>query len=217
MAWERGFTVPAPPDRAWEVFADIGALAECLPGLTGIEPEGSGVRARLRFRAGSNQVTYVGAIVPTGDDRPAGEFAVEAKGTEARGDGEVRVAVRIRLRPEGAGTAVSLAVTPTGSGRISGFDAAAVRDAGERLLDRFVAALGERFGEAVAAPELPAEAAPEPTPAPPAAEKPVEPPPVITLPEPGLSAAARRARGGAVAAVLLGIVAIWLLRRRFDG
>jgi hypothetical protein len=95
------------------------------------------------------------------------------------------------LRRKDSGTEVTVSVTAAGSGRIDGFDPEAVREAGGRLLDRFVEAVTERVPaddslDSVEPEPVEIEASasvsrPAPLPVPP--ESPAEPEEAVVRPE----------------------------------
>jgi carbon monoxide dehydrogenase subunit G len=228
MALERVFTVPAGLAAVWDVVCDLEKLVRCLPALSQVTPEGDAITGRLRLRIGSNQITYAGRLTLDSVLRDAHEVTVAASGAEVRGVGKVSASVRIYLQNSAAGTQVTLTVRPSGSGRIVGFDQDAVRDAGDRLLDRFVEALGDRLGGMI-----PAEEALIPAPVgehEPAATTPTEnDAPDTAEPEPVLASvtsiagavaersAARRGAAVSAVAVLLALVTLWLSHRRRTG
>jgi uncharacterized protein len=228
MALERVFTVPAGSAAVWDVVCDLEKLVRCLPALSQVTPEGDAITGRLRLRVGSNQITYAGQLTLDTVARAAREVTVAASGAEVRGVGKVSASVRICLQDAAVGTQVALAVRPTGSGRIVGFDQDAVRDAGDRLLDRFVEALGARLGGVI-----PAEDALIPVPAEPAADEGAEvaPAEVGSAPEPepalasvtsiagavAVRSAARRGAAVSAVAVLVALVTLWLSHRRRTG
>lgn len=226
---ERVFTVPAGPGAVWDVVGELGALVECLPALAQPEIDGDGIAARLRLRVGSQQITYAGRIDLRTADRQGGLIHLDAAGIEARGTGEVSASIRIRLRGTGSGTEVTVDVETAGSGRVAGFDPVAVREAGGRLLDRFVETVIERVpveersgsasdqaGQPVAAPVEEPAAVSVLKPAASTAAEPETPLATVTSIA-GVVAVRSQARRGAVisaAALLVGILALWITRRR---
>lgn len=181
MAIERSFTAPLPPPDVWAWISDLERLAGALPGLSQVARDDAGVTGKLILRIGSNQVTYTGRIAVAASDGRAHRLDLAATGSGARGSGEVSAQVRIAVATSADGSTVTVTVWPAGSGRIETFDPEAVRAGGERLLDRFVAAVQEALPESVAESESAAEresvAAHEPV-----AEH--EPEPVQPVPEP---------------------------------
>jgi carbon monoxide dehydrogenase subunit G len=155
MTLERSVTTQTQIGVVWTLINDLERLAGCLPGLTQPVGEGAGLAGKLALRVGSQQVTYAGGIAVEASDPATHQLSLRLTGAEARGTGEASATARIRLRDNGSGTVVDLAVTPAGSGRIASFDPDAVRAAGDRLLDRFVAALVDLLPAEQAGPTEP--------------------------------------------------------------
>ncbi len=229
MALERVFTVPAGSAAVWDVVCDLEKLVRCLPALSQVTPEGDAITGRLRLRVGSNQITYSGQLALDTVAREAREVTVAASGAEVRGVGKVSASVRIGVRESSAGTQVTLVVRPTGSGRIVGFDQDAVRDAGDRLLDRFVEALGARLGGVIPAedalilvPGPVADDGAEVAPAAVGSAGAPEPEPVLASVTSiagavAVRSAARRGAAVSAVAVLLALVTLWVSHRRRTG
>jgi carbon monoxide dehydrogenase subunit G len=223
MALERVFTVPAGLAAVWDVVCDLEQLVRCLPALSQMTPEGNAITGRLRLRVGSNQITYAGRLTLDAVARDAREVTVAASGAEVRGVGKVSASVRICLQETAAGTQVTLGVRPAGSGRIAGFDQDAVRDAGDRLLDRFVEALGARLGGVIPADDalILSEPAGDAEPVEVDSSGPAEPEPEPVLASVtsiagavAVRSAARRGAAVSAVAVLLALVTLWLSHRR---
>ncbi len=140
--------VPFPVGTVRQALTEPERVARCVPGVQLDAdaaphcPEG-----RLRLRIGSSTITYRGTLTVSGaaDDRPGEDGApatvtVEAKGTEARGDGAVVLTLVVRLSPAtepGPGTTLACAGTLHSDGRLAEAGEQAARSAGRRLLDRF--------------------------------------------------------------------------------
>ncbi|MFG2284480.1 SRPBCC domain-containing protein [Streptomyces sp. NPDC048595] len=140
--------VPFPVGTVRQALTEPERVARCVPGVQLDAdaaphcPEG-----RLRLRIGSSTITYRGTLTVSGaaDDRPGEDGApatvtVEAKGTEARGDGAVVLTLAVRLSPAtepGPGTTLACAGTLHSDGRLAEAGEQAARSAGRRLLDRF--------------------------------------------------------------------------------
>ncbi|WP_407287051.1 SRPBCC domain-containing protein [Streptomyces sp. BP-8] len=140
--------VPFPVGTVRQALTEPERVARCVPGVQLDAdaaphcPEG-----RLRLRIGSSTITYRGTLTVSGaaDDRPGEDGApatvtVEAKGTEARGDGAVVLTLVVRLSPAtepGPGTTLACSGTLHSDGRLAEASDQAARSAGRRLLDRF--------------------------------------------------------------------------------
>ncbi|GAB2772681.1 SRPBCC domain-containing protein [Streptomyces daliensis] len=165
--------VPFSVGSVRAALAERERVAGCVPGLqldasgaSGASGSGSGsgsggaapaasgaggdvVEGRLRVRIGGSSITYRGrlTLVPTGDG-----FTAEGTGSEARGDGSVALSLTVVPRPseDAEGTRLVCSGTVTAgesAGRLAEFEEKTVTSAGQRLLDRFGAALAESIRE----------------------------------------------------------------------
>ncbi|TJZ42254.1 carbon monoxide dehydrogenase subunit G [Streptomyces piniterrae] len=148
--------VPFPVGTVRQALTEPERVARCVPGVqldadaAPEIPEG-----RLRLRIGSSTITYRGTLMVTdagaeggsGDgaaDAADGAVTVEARGSEARGDGSVALTLTVRLSPAtdpGPGTTLACTGTVSGDGRFADVSAQSAETAGRRLLDRFAANL----------------------------------------------------------------------------
>jgi len=60
MEMDHSFTVPVPPDRAWDVLLDVERIAPCMPGATVDEFDGEVVTGRIKVKVGPVSLTYRG-------------------------------------------------------------------------------------------------------------------------------------------------------------
>ncbi|MGW7574170.1 SRPBCC domain-containing protein [Streptomyces sp. NPDC054765] len=139
--------VPFPVGTVRQALTEPERVARCVPGvqLDADAPPHSPV-GRLRLRIGSSTITYRGTLTVAaedggpGDDGAADAVTVEAKGTEARGDGSVALTLAVRLSPAtepGPGTTLACSGTVHGDGRLAEATGHSAETAGRRLLDRF--------------------------------------------------------------------------------
>ena len=52
MEMDHSFTVPVPPERAWDVLLDVEKIAPCMPGATVDEFDGEVVTGRIKVKVG---------------------------------------------------------------------------------------------------------------------------------------------------------------------
>ncbi|MFJ3954583.1 SRPBCC domain-containing protein [Streptomyces libani] len=140
--------VPFPVGTVRQALTEPERVARCVPGVQLDAdaaphcPEG-----RLRLRIGSSTITYRGTLTVSaaadevpGDDGAGAAVTVEAKGTEARGDGTVALTLAVRLSPAtepGPGTMLSCSGTVHRDGRLAEASDQSAATVGRRLLDRF--------------------------------------------------------------------------------
>ncbi|WP_030547565.1 SRPBCC domain-containing protein [Streptomyces albus] len=146
--------VPFPPGTVRQALGDPERVARCVPGFQWDAASGpSTLAGRLRLRAGGSTITYHGTIRLA--ERDGGELALDAEGTEARGDGSVELALVLRLNAADGGTSLACGGTVRSRGRLAEVDDKAAASAGQRLLDRFAAALAADLEETPVRPAPP--------------------------------------------------------------
>src|SRR6476620_4179560 len=123
MEMDHSFTVPVPPDRAWDVLLDVEKIAPCMPGATVDEFDGEVVTGRIKVKVGPVSLTYRGTAKFTERDPDARVIVLEASGKETRGAGTASATVRATLEPEsgGEGTTASMHTTMNVTGRPAQF------------------------------------------------------------------------------------------------
>ena len=172
MELDHSFTVPVPPDQAWDVLLDVQKIAPCMPGAQVDSVEGDDVAGRMKVKVGPVSLTYKG--MASFKDRDAAErsILVEASGKEMRGAGTASATVRAALSPEnGSGdesTLVTMHTTLNVTGRPAQFGRGVIAEVGSRLIDKFADNLAQQLGGGAAA-EAPAASAAVPAASAPAA------------------------------------------------
>lgn len=135
------FEVNRPADEVWEVFQDVPAVAQCLPGaeLTGRKNGGWG--GKLSIKLGPMSSTFEGEATVTPD--PASRSAhIEGKGVDRKGGSRGQVKVDYRLISSDPGTKVEVDADITLSGAIAQFGRTGlVNEMSNRLIGEFVTCL----------------------------------------------------------------------------
>jgi carbon monoxide dehydrogenase subunit G len=175
MEMDHSFTVPVPPDHAWDVLLDVERIAPCMPGATVDEFDGEVVTGRIKVKVGPVSMTYGGTAKFTERDPDAKVMVLEASGKETRGGGTASATVRASMEPEssGAATKVSMHTTMNVTGRPAQFGRGVMVEVGGKLVEKFAenlaqlitsdgAAAGSDGGDGAAAsqPSAPAESGP---------------------------------------------------------
>ena len=139
MEMDHSFTVPVPPERAWDVLLDVEKIAPCMPGAIVDEFDGEVVTGRIKVKVGPVSLTYRGTAKFTERDPDAKVILLEASGKETRGAGTASATVRATLEPEsgGEGTTASMHTTMNVTGRPAQFGRGVMIEVGSKLVEQF--------------------------------------------------------------------------------
>ena len=169
MELDNSFTVPVPPDQAWDVLLDVKRIAPCMPGATVDEVDGDVVNGRIKVKVGPVSLTYRGTAKFIERDPDAHHVVLEASGKETRGAGTASATVQASLAPDasGSGTQVTMHTTMNVTGRPAQFGRGVMVEVGGKLVEQFAANLAQLIagnspaGSDTGGPALPADAAAE--------------------------------------------------------
>jgi len=145
--FEEAFVIRKPPATVWNAFADIPAIAACLPGATLAEYDADAVKGKMSVKLGPISASFDGSAVIEREDaalRGVIRGAGRDRGTGSRTKGEVTY----RLAPEDDGrqTRVLLSVEYSLQGALAQFSRSGIaRDLGRRLVADFAANLNARL------------------------------------------------------------------------
>src|SRR5690348_6862377 len=139
MEMDHSFTVPVPPDRAWDVLLDVERIAPCMPGASVDEFDGEVVTGRIKVKVGPVSLTYRGTAKFTERDPDARVIVLEASGKETRGAGTASATVRATLEPESGGeaTKATMHTTMNVTGRPAQFGRGVMVEVGGKLVEQF--------------------------------------------------------------------------------
>jgi carbon monoxide dehydrogenase subunit G len=149
MEMDHSFTVPVPPERAWDVLLDVEKIAPCMPGATVDEFDGEVVTGRIKVKVGPVSLTYRGTAKFTERDPDARVILLEASGKETRGAGTASATVRATLEPDpgGDGTTASMHTTMNVTGRPAQFGRGVMVEVGSKLVEQFAQNLRQLIAE----------------------------------------------------------------------
>ena len=154
MEMDHSFTVPVPPEQAWDVLLDVERIAPCMPGATVEEFDGEVVTGRIKIKVVPVSLTYRGTAKFTERDPEAHVVVIEASGKETRGAGTASATVRASLEPESSGqaTKVTIHTTMNVTGRPAQFGRGVMVEVGGKLVEKFADNLAQLIspGAAVA-------------------------------------------------------------------
>ena len=160
---DNSFTVPVPPEQAWDVLLDVERIAPCMPGASVTSVEGDEIAGQVKVKLGPLSLSYKGTAKFTEKDPASHTIAIEATGKETRGAGTASATVHASLKPDDAEgqTTVSMHTSLNVTGRPAQFGRSLLPEVSGKLIDQFAANLAALIGST----NRPAEAEPEAAPA----------------------------------------------------
>ncbi|MGA9834807.1 MAG: SRPBCC family protein [Trebonia sp.] len=160
---DNSFTVPVPPEQAWDVLLDVERIAPCMPGATVTSVEGDEIAGQVKVKLGPLSLSYKGTAKFIEKDPASHTIAIEATGKETRGAGTASATVHASLKPDDAEgqTTVSIHTSLNVTGRPAQFGRSLLPEVSGKLIDQFAANLRALIDST----NRPAEAEPEATPA----------------------------------------------------
>ena len=160
---DNSFTVPVPPEQAWDVLLDVERIAPCMPGATVTSVEGDEITGQVKVKLGPLSLTYKGTAKFTEKDPASHTIAIEASGKETRGAGTASATVHASLKPGDAEgqTQVSIHTSLNVTGRPAQFGRSLLPEVSGKLIDQFAANLAALI-DSSSAPSATSDAADAP-------------------------------------------------------
>jgi carbon monoxide dehydrogenase subunit G len=161
---DNSFTVPVPPEKAWDVLLDVERIAPCMPGASvlSISDDGNEIEGQVKVKLGPLSLAYKGTAKFTNKDQANHTIAIEATGKETRGAGTASANVQATLKPADAGsTLVSIHTSLNVTGRPAQFGRSLLPEVSGKLIAQFASNLEALIASDNAAPAAEETASPE--------------------------------------------------------
>ena len=156
---DNSFTVPVPPEKAWDVLLDVERIAPCMPGasVTSISDDGNEIEGQVKVKLGPLSLAYKGTAKFTDKNQANHTIAIEATGKETRGAGTASANVQATLKPADAAgsTLVAIHTSLNVTGRPAQFGRSLLPEVSGKLIAQFASNLEALIasGNATAATE----------------------------------------------------------------
>jgi carbon monoxide dehydrogenase subunit G len=138
---DNSFTVPVPPEQAWDVLLDVERIAPCMPGasVTSISDDGNEIEGQVKVKLGPLSLTYKGTAKFTEKDQGIRTITIEATGKETRGAGTASANVQAVLKPGDAdgSTLVAIHTSLNVTGRPAQFGRSLLPEVSGKLIAQF--------------------------------------------------------------------------------
>jgi uncharacterized protein len=136
---DNSFTVPVPPEQAWDVLLDVERIAPCMPGASVTSVEGDEIEGQVKVKLGPLSLTYKGTAKFTDKDQSGHTISIEANGKETRGSGTASATVQANLTPgDAAGqTLVSIHTSLNVTGKPAQFGRSLLPEVSGKLIQQF--------------------------------------------------------------------------------
>src|ERR1700745_919200 len=136
---DNSFTVPVPPEQAWDVLLDVERIAPCMPGASVLSVDGDSVEGQVKVKLGPLSLTYKGTAKIVGKDQANHTIVLDASGKETRGAGTASATVNAVLKPgeEAGTTTASIHTSLNVTGRPAQFGRSLLPEISGKLIAQF--------------------------------------------------------------------------------
>jgi uncharacterized protein len=159
------FTLPASVEQAWTAFYFAHRIAPCFPGATLTRVAGDEFDGVLKIKLGPTPLQYEGTATFLERSAEEQRIVVEAHGEDRRGHGTITVTVSMTFTESESETHVEVTSTAEFTGGGASFGQTVVQEASDRLVQRLIECVSEKFanglGDLPTAEELATAAAAE--------------------------------------------------------
>jgi carbon monoxide dehydrogenase subunit G len=142
------FTIPTPPDRAFEMLLDLRNVAPCVPGGEIEEPDEAGVfPGRVVVKLGPMKFTYAGTLRIAELDAASRTAVIEGSGNASGGAESARVRTVMQVIPDGTGSLVKVDTDLEIRGRAAQMGAGILGAISKRMVKQTAKCLEARLGQ----------------------------------------------------------------------
>jgi uncharacterized protein len=136
---DNSFTVPVPPEQAWEVLLDVERVAPCMPGASVLSVDGDSVDGQVKVKLGPLSLTYKGTAKFVEKDEANHAIVLDASGKETRGAGTASASVNAVLKPgqEAGTTTATIHTSLNVTGRPAQFGRSLLPEISGKLIAQF--------------------------------------------------------------------------------
>lgn len=147
MELTHSFTVPATPQRTWELLTDLEQVGGCFPGARVTSADEQKFEGEVKVKLGPIAVTYQGTGRFLERDDEAHHAKIEGLGRGLRGLGNATAIATMDLAPDGDGTKVDVVTDLSITGKPAQFGRGVMQTVSDKLLGQFVACLEDKLGK----------------------------------------------------------------------
>ncbi|HUN31430.1 MAG TPA: SRPBCC family protein [Trebonia sp.] len=152
---DNSFTVPVPPEQAWDVLLDVERIAPCMPGASVLSVDGDSIEGQVKVKLGPLSLTYKGTAKFVEKDEATRTIVLDASGKETRGAGTASASVNAVLKSgeEPGTTTATIHTSLNVTGRPAQFGRSLLPEISGKLIAQFadnLAALISADGAATA-------------------------------------------------------------------
>lgn len=139
--------VISPPERVIAFLLDVPAVAACVPGVDGVEPDGPGVyRGVMKVKVGPVSLTLAGHVREELRDEATGTARLRAEAADRRVGGSVRASLTLEVVSLGADEAEVRVVSDAHLlGKLGEFGQPLLRKKADQVFAEFSETLRQRL------------------------------------------------------------------------
>jgi uncharacterized protein len=140
---DNSFTVPVPPEQAWDVLLDVERIAPCMPGASVLSVAGESVEGQVKVKLGPLSLTYKGTAKFVEKDQANYTIVLDASGKETRGAGTASASVNAVLKAgeESGTTTATIHTSLNVTGRPAQFGRSLLPEISGKLIAEFASNL----------------------------------------------------------------------------